>query len=108
MCVTINYMCSPRADLLVGCAGYAAFGNAINSNILEQFTGPRWLLDVANVLVLLHMVPAYQVFSQPFLCFVEDEIKENAKAPGWAKVGGGALDQSLYNFLLGRYRLQMS
>lgn len=82
--------------MLVGCAGYAAFGNAIDSNILDQFTGPRWLLDLTNVLVLLHMVPAYQVFSQPFLCFVEDEIKQNVKAPALAKVCvGGTIPEQL-------------
>lgn len=74
--------------LLVGCAGYAAFGNSIKGNILEEFDGPTWVLDMANVMVLLHLIPAYQVYSQPFLCFMESGIKGSAKAPAWAKVCG--------------------
>ena len=72
--------------LLVGCAGYAAFGNSISGNILEQFDGPQWVLDMANAMVLLHLIPAFQVYSQPFLCFMEAQIKGSAKAPSWAKV----------------------
>ncbi len=40
---------------------YAAFGNSINSNILLQFDKPKFLIDIANALVLCHMIPAYQV-----------------------------------------------
>ncbi|CAI0393221.1 unnamed protein product [Linum tenue] len=60
--------------MLCACFGYAAFGDSSPGNLLTA-TGlnPYWLLDVANVAVVLHLVGAYQVFSQPIFAFVEDQ-----------------------------------
>jgi amino acid permease len=45
----------------LGCIGYAAFGNAAPGNVLTGFDEPFWLVDVANVAVVIHLVGAYQV-----------------------------------------------
>ena len=45
----------------LGCIGYAAFGNAVPGNVLTGFDEPFWLVDVANVAVVIHLVGAYQV-----------------------------------------------
>lgn len=45
----------------LGCMGYAAFGNAAPGNVLTGFDEPFWLVDVANVAVVIHLVGAYQV-----------------------------------------------
>lgn len=45
----------------LGCIGYAAFGNAAPGNVLTGFDEPFWLVDLANVAVVIHLVGAYQV-----------------------------------------------
>lgn len=59
--------------LLCGGMGYAAFGDHVPGNLLTGFGfyNPYWLLDIANFAIVVHLVGAYQVFSQPFFAFVE-------------------------------------
>lgn len=58
---------------LVGCLGYAAFGSDAPGNLLTGFGfyNPYWLVDFANACIVVHLIGAYQVFSQPLFEFVE-------------------------------------
>jgi hypothetical protein len=49
--------------LCCGCFGYAAFGNATPGNLLTGFGfyEPFWLIDLANVCIVIHLVGGYQV-----------------------------------------------
>ncbi|XP_019168742.1 PREDICTED: amino acid permease 6-like isoform X2 [Ipomoea nil] len=60
--------------LLCGILGYLAFGNAAPGNLLTDdhgFYEPFWLVDLANVCIIVHLVGAYQVVVQPVFAFVE-------------------------------------
>ncbi|KAK7813883.1 amino acid permease 2 [Quercus suber] len=59
--------------LLCGCMGYASFGDLAPGNLLTGFGfyNPYWLLDIANVAIVVHLVGAYQVFCQPLFAFIE-------------------------------------
>uniref|UniRef100_A0A0D9VB27 Amino acid transporter transmembrane domain-containing protein n=1 Tax=Leersia perrieri TaxID=77586 RepID=A0A0D9VB27_9ORYZ len=59
--------------LLCGCMGYAAFGDDAPGNLLTGFGfyEPYWLLDIANMAIVVHLVGAYQVYCQPLFAFVE-------------------------------------
>ena len=59
--------------MLCGCMGYAAFGDKAPGNLLTGFGfyNPYWLLDIANVAIVIHLVGAYQVYCQPLFAFVE-------------------------------------
>jgi amino acid permease len=59
--------------MLSGLLGYSAFGNAAPGNILTGFGfyEPYWLIDFANVCIAVHLVGAYQVFTQPIFAAVE-------------------------------------
>jgi len=46
----------------LGCIGYAAFGNDVPGNILSGFYEPFWLVDMANIAVIIHLIGAYQVY----------------------------------------------
>ncbi|KAK4795538.1 hypothetical protein SAY86_027864 [Trapa natans] len=50
-----------------GCFGYAAFGDSTPGNLLTGFGfyEPYWLIDIANVCIILHLVGGYQIYSQP-------------------------------------------
>ncbi|WRX15174.1 Amino acid transporter [Theobroma cacao] len=60
--------------MLCGVLGYAALGNKAPGNFLTGFGfyEPYWLIDVANVCIIVHLVGAYQVFCQPIFKCVED------------------------------------
>lgn len=49
--------------MLCGCFGYAAFGDLAPGNLLTGFGfyNPYWLLDIANVAIVVHLVGAFQV-----------------------------------------------
>ncbi|KAK0580292.1 hypothetical protein LWI29_000402 [Acer saccharum] len=58
---------------LCGTLGYAAFGNNAPGNFLTGFGfyKPFWLIDFANICIVVHLVGAYQVFCQPIYNLVE-------------------------------------
>ncbi|KAK7280234.1 hypothetical protein RJT34_25296 [Clitoria ternatea] len=60
--------------LLCGLLGYGAFGNKAPGNFLTGFGfyEPYWLVDIGNVFIIVHLVGAYQVFTQPFFQLVEN------------------------------------
>lgn len=66
-------MASTMFYLLCGVLGYAAFGNDAPGNFLTGFGfyDPFWLVDIANVCIVIHLLGAYQVLAQPFFGFVE-------------------------------------
>ncbi|KAK1371161.1 Amino acid permease [Heracleum sosnowskyi] len=59
--------------MLIGCFGYAAFGDQAPKNLLTGFGfyNPFWLVDIANIAIVVHLVGAYQVTCQPLFAFVE-------------------------------------
>ncbi|GMY17534.1 amino acid permease 6-like [Fagus crenata] len=59
--------------LMCGCLGYAAFGNDTRGNMLTGFGfyEPFWLVDLGNVMIVVHLMGAYQVLAQPVFRVVE-------------------------------------
>lgn len=61
----------------VAIAGYLAFGDAAPGNLLTGFFSPYWLVDFANVCIVIHLIGAYQVciayYKQrlPFTIFIQ-------------------------------------
>ncbi|XP_057730802.1 amino acid permease 4-like [Arachis stenosperma] len=62
--------------VLCGCIGYGAFGNSAPGNLLTAFDNPIWLIDIANLALVIHLVGAYQVYSQPLFAFVEEHASK--------------------------------
>lgn len=69
--------------MLCGFMGYAAFGDEAPGNLLTGFGfyNPFWLIDVANAAIVIHLVGAYQVFSQPIFAFIEKQASKR-----WPKI----------------------
>ncbi|CAN6459409.1 unnamed protein product [Victoria cruziana] len=59
---------------MCGIFGYAAFGNDAPGNFLTGFGfyEPFWLIDLANICIVVHLVGAWQVFTQPLYAFIEE------------------------------------
>ncbi|XP_027092440.1 amino acid permease 3-like [Coffea arabica] len=52
---------------------HAAFGELAPGNLLTGFGfhNPYWLLDIANIAIVVHLVGAYQVYCQHLFAFIE-------------------------------------
>ncbi|XP_021905917.1 probable amino acid permease 7 [Carica papaya] len=59
--------------LCCGCFGYAAFGSLTPGNILSGFGfyEPYWLIDFANICIVVHLIGGYQIYSQPVFASIE-------------------------------------
>eukprot|EP00878_Enallax_costatus_P023655 GHUV01025173.1.p1 GENE.GHUV01025173.1~~GHUV01025173.1.p1 ORF type:complete len:226 (-),score=42.89 GHUV01025173.1:895-1572(-) len=76
--------CSFVFYLAVSITGYLALGENVPGDILTGFSKPASVVTAANVMVLLHMLPAYQVFSQPVFHGLEQFLTEHV--PGTQRV----------------------
>jgi amino acid permease len=45
----------------VSLVGYWAFGNQVDDNVLISLRKPKWLIALANMMVVVHVVGSYQV-----------------------------------------------
>ncbi|GKV03467.1 hypothetical protein SLEP1_g15759 [Rubroshorea leprosula] len=70
---TIGMSIATTLYLLCSCLGYAAFGDRAPGNFLTGFGFYErfWLVDLANVFIVVHLVGAYQVLAQPVFGVVE-------------------------------------
>lgn len=59
--VVVAYAIVLLCYLAVATAGFWAFGNLVEDNILVSLQKPSWLIAVANFMVFLHVVGSYQV-----------------------------------------------
>ncbi|PON71364.1 Amino acid transporter, transmembrane domain containing protein [Trema orientale] len=59
--------------VMCGCFGYAAFGNHAPENLLAGlgYQETSWIVDMANLFIVVHLVGAYQVLIQPVFRVVE-------------------------------------
>lgn len=80
-----------------GCFGYAAFGDDTPGNLLTGFGfyEPYWLVDLANLCVVLHLLGGYQMYTQPVFALVEQRF------------GAEACDVDVELPLLGRCRVNL-
>ncbi|KAL7206322.1 hypothetical protein ACSBR2_019101 [Camellia fascicularis] len=91
-----------------GLVGYAAFGNHAPGNFLTGFGfyEPFWLVDIANMCIIVHLVGAYQVFCQPIFGFVESWSSKRWPQSGFiareypiAMPFGGTFNCNLFRFV---------
>ena len=55
------YVIVTLAYFPVATAGYAAFGNQVNADVLLSVSRPTGLIAVANFMVVIHIAASYQV-----------------------------------------------
>ncbi len=69
--------------MAVGMIGYGAFGDDAPTNLLTGFGffNPYWLIDVANVFIMVHLVGAYQVGIALILCKVSENLTSTIMLP---------------------------
>ena len=60
---SISILATTVFYLGIAVVGYAAFGDSAPGNLLTGFGffNPYWLIDLANVFIMVHLLGAYQV-----------------------------------------------
>jgi hypothetical protein len=59
--VLVAYIVVALCYFPVALIGYWMFGNAVEDNILISLQKPRWLIAMANMFVVIHVIGSYQV-----------------------------------------------
>ncbi|MFS7970431.1 putative amino acid transporter, transmembrane domain-containing protein [Helianthus anomalus] len=50
------------------------FGNKISDNVLISLHDPTWLIIMANVFVVLHVIGGYQMYAIPVFDMIESVL----------------------------------
>ncbi|CAK7336644.1 unnamed protein product [Dovyalis caffra] len=69
--VVVAYLVVALCYFPVGFVGYWVFGNNVEDNILISLEKPRWLVALANIFVVIHVIGSYQVFAMPVFDMME-------------------------------------
>ena len=59
--VVVAYIIVALCYFPVALIGYWAFGNSVQDNILLSLEKPTWLIAMANMMVVVHVIGSYQV-----------------------------------------------
>ncbi|CAL9237937.1 unnamed protein product [Arabidopsis halleri] len=55
----------------VALVGFYIFGSNVEDNILKSLQGPKRLIIVANIFVIIHLMGSYQVYAMPVFDMIE-------------------------------------
>lgn len=66
--VIVAYIVVALCYFPVALIGYWIFGNKVEDNILISLEKPVWLIGMANLFVVIHVIGSYQVMFQTLLC----------------------------------------
>jgi hypothetical protein len=64
--VVVAYIVVAVCYFPVSLVGYWAFGNRVDSDILITLSRPKWLIALANMMVVIHVIGSYQVHTGVF------------------------------------------
>ncbi|KAL1553325.1 Lysine histidine transporter 1 [Salvia divinorum] len=82
--VVVAYVIVAFCYFPVAIVGYWAFGNEVNENILITLDKPRWLIAMANMFVVVHLVGSYQLYAMPVFDMIEAVLTKKLKLkPTW-------------------------
>jgi amino acid permease len=59
--VVVAYIIIAACYFPVAMIGYWTFGNSVDDNILITLNRPKWLIAMANMMVVVHLIGSYQV-----------------------------------------------
>ncbi|RZC70072.1 hypothetical protein C5167_033201 [Papaver somniferum] len=69
--VVVAYIVVAICYFPVAFIGYYVFGNKISDNILESLEKPVWLIVIANMFVVVHVIGSYQIYAMPVFDMME-------------------------------------
>ncbi|XVE67758.1 hypothetical protein DITRI_Ditri09bG0013900 [Diplodiscus trichospermus] len=69
--VVVAYIIVALCYFPVSLIGYWMFGNSIEDNILLSLEKPSWLIAMANMFVVVHVIGGYQIYAMPVFDMME-------------------------------------
>ncbi|KAG7593048.1 Amino acid transporter transmembrane domain [Arabidopsis thaliana x Arabidopsis arenosa] len=69
--VVVAYIVVAICYFPVAFLGYYIFGNSVDDNILITLEKPVWLIAMANMFVVVHVIGSYQIFAMPVFDMME-------------------------------------
>ncbi|XP_030450140.1 lysine histidine transporter 1-like [Syzygium oleosum] len=72
--VVVAYIVVALCYFPVALIGYWIFGNSVEDNILISLEQPAWLIALANMFVVVHVIGSYQISSMLVFDMIETEL----------------------------------
>jgi amino acid permease len=69
--VIVAYIVVALCYFPVALIGYWMFGNTVEDNILVTLEKPKWLIAMANMFVVIHVIGSYQIYAMPVFDMIE-------------------------------------
>ncbi|EOA40429.1 hypothetical protein CARUB_v10009155mg [Capsella rubella] len=69
--VIVAYIVVAICYFPVAFLGYYIFGNSVDDNVLITLQKPIWLIAMANMFVVVHVIGSYQIFAMPVFDMLE-------------------------------------
>uniref|UniRef100_A0A803QL86 Amino acid transporter transmembrane domain-containing protein n=1 Tax=Cannabis sativa TaxID=3483 RepID=A0A803QL86_CANSA len=69
--VIVAYIVVALCYFPVALIGYWIFGNQVEDNILISLEKPAWLIGMANLFVVVHVIGSYQIYAMPVFDMIE-------------------------------------
>ncbi|KAL0381796.1 UNVERIFIED_CONTAM: Lysine histidine transporter 1 [Sesamum angustifolium] len=83
--VIVAYIVVALCYFPVAIIGYWTFGNTIAENILITLEKPKWLIAMANMFVVIHLIGSYQVYAMAVFDMMETLLVKKLKfRPTWS------------------------
>ncbi|XP_062196600.1 lysine histidine transporter 1-like isoform X1 [Phragmites australis] len=79
--VVVAYIVVALCYFPVSLVGYWAFGNQVDDDILVTLSKPRWLIAVANMMVVIHVIGSYQIYAMPVFDMIETVLVKKLRLP---------------------------
>ncbi|XP_062010298.1 lysine histidine transporter 1-like [Rosa rugosa] len=77
--VVIAYIVVALCYFPVALIGYYTFGNKVEDNILISLEKPEWLIIMANMFVVVHVIGSYQLYAMPVFDMIETVLVKKLK-----------------------------
>lgn len=79
--VVVAYIVVALCYFPVALIGYWMFGNDVSDNILITLKDPSWLIAMANMFVVFHVIGSYQIYAMPVFDMIETVLVKKLKFP---------------------------
>ncbi|KAK9117469.1 hypothetical protein Sjap_016416 [Stephania japonica] len=79
--VLIAYIVVAVCYFPVALIGYWMFGNSVEDNILMTLRKPTWLIVMANLFVVVHVIGSYQIYAMPVFDMMETVLVKKLHFP---------------------------
>jgi len=79
--VIVAYIVVAACYFPVAIAGYWAFGQTVEDNVLITLEKPTWLIAMANLMVVVHVIGSYQIYAMPVFDMIETILVKRMHLP---------------------------